>query len=54
MTSLAASLRQTLAELDAQTNAEVDAAASERFEAFRRGDEYVLPGVSLVSRATAT
>ena len=52
MTSLAASLRQTLAELDAETSAEVDAVARERFEPFRRGDEYVLPGVSLVTRAT--
>jgi hypothetical protein len=52
MTSLAASLRQALAELDAETGAEVDAAARERFEPFRQGDAYVLPGVSLVSRAT--
>jgi SAM-dependent methyltransferase len=51
MTGLAASLRQTLTELDAETGAEVDAAARERFEPFRHGNEYLLPGVSLVTRA---
>jgi SAM-dependent methyltransferase len=52
MTSLAASLRQTLAELDPATSAEVDAVARERFEPFRAGDGYVLPGVALVTRAS--
>lgn len=52
VTGLAASLRETLAGLDAETSAEVDAAARARFEPFRREDEYVLPGVALVAAAS--
>jgi SAM-dependent methyltransferase len=51
ITSLAASLRQTLSELDDATRAEVDAAARERIESYRTGDGYVLPGVALVTVA---
>ena len=51
ITSLAASLRQTLAELDDETRAEVDEAARARLEPFRSGDGYVLPGVALVTSA---
>ena len=52
VTGLAASLRETLAGLDDETRAEVDAAASARFERFGRNGEYVLPGVALVARAS--
>ena len=51
ITSLAASLRQTLAELDDETRAEVDEAARARLEPFRSGEGYVLPGVALVTSA---
>lgn len=52
VTGLAASLRQTLEGLNDETIAEVDAAASVRFERFRRDGEYVLPGAALVARAS--
>jgi len=51
VTSLAALLRQLLAELDDATREEVDAAAQARLEGFRTGDGYVLPGVALVTSA---
>ena len=51
VTSLAASLRLLLAELDDATREEVDAAARARLEGFRTGDAYVLPGVALVTSA---
>ena len=51
MNSLAASLRVTLAELDADVRAEVDAAARTRLERFLTEDGYVLPGVALVTSA---
>jgi SAM-dependent methyltransferase len=52
MTSLAAAMRQTLAQLDDDTRAEVDAAARARLERWRSGDGYVLPGLALVTRAS--
>jgi SAM-dependent methyltransferase len=51
MNSLAAALRLTLAELDDDVRAEVDAAARERLERFLTSDGYVLPGVALVTSA---
>lgn len=51
MTSLAASLRQTLAGLDDATRAEVDEAARARLEPFAAASGYMLPGVALVARA---
>jgi hypothetical protein len=51
VTSLAASLRATLSELDDAVRDEVDAAARERLEPFRGDDGYVAPGVALVTRA---
>lgn len=51
MNSLAASLRVTLAELDEELRAEVDAAARERLARFLTADGYVLPGVALVTSA---
>jgi SAM-dependent methyltransferase len=53
VTGLAASLRETLAGLEHELRAEVDAAARHRFERFARGKEYVLPGVALVAAARA-
>ena len=50
MTSLAASLSQTLAELDEPTRAEVDEAARTRFEPFATGSSYMLPARALVAR----
>jgi SAM-dependent methyltransferase len=52
VTSLAASLRETLDALDEATRAEVDEAARARFEEFASGSEYVLPGATLVARAS--
>ena len=51
ITSLAAALRVTLAELDGATRAEVDAAARARLDRFLTPNGYVLPGVALVSSA---
>lgn len=51
MNSLAASLRVTLAELDEDVRAEVDAAARARVDRFLTPDGYVLPGVALVASA---
>jgi SAM-dependent methyltransferase len=51
VTTLAASLRQLLAELDDATREEVDAGARARLEGFRTGDGYVLPGLTLVTTA---
>lgn len=51
MNSLAAALRVTLAELEEDVRAEVDAAARERLDRFRTADGYVLPGVALVTSA---
>jgi len=51
VTSLAASLRETLATFDETTRAEVDAAARKRIERFRGEKGYVLPGLALVIRA---
>ena len=51
ITSLAASLRVTLAELDEDVRAEVDAAARERLDRFLTSNGYVLPGVALVTSA---
>jgi SAM-dependent methyltransferase len=51
MNSLAASLRVTLAELDEDVRAEVDAAARARLDRFLTPDGYALPGVALVTRA---
>lgn len=50
MTSLAASLSQTLAGLDEPTRADVDKAARTRFEPFATGSNYVLPARALVAR----
>lgn len=52
VTSLGASLRETLSGLDAATRAEVDAAARGRIERFLGPKGYALPGVALVTRAT--
>ena len=51
VTSLGASLRETLAGLDEQTLAEIDAAARARLERFLGPDGYTLPGVALVTSA---
>jgi ubiquinone/menaquinone biosynthesis C-methylase UbiE len=51
VTSLGASLRETLAQLDDSTRAEVDDAARLRIERFLGPDGYVLPGVALVTTA---
>ena len=51
VTSLAASLRATLEGLDDGVRAEIDDAARVRLEPFRGDDGYVIPGVSLVTRA---
>jgi SAM-dependent methyltransferase len=51
VTSLAASLRTVLADLDDETRAEVDAAARRRIEPFRTEEGLVLPGVALVTSA---
>jgi SAM-dependent methyltransferase len=51
ITGMAVSMRDALEGLDPAAHADVDAAARTRFEPFRRGDEYVLPGVALVARA---
>jgi SAM-dependent methyltransferase len=51
VTSLAASLRQTLAGLDEATLDEVDEAARARLEPFADEAGYVLPGLALVARA---
>ena len=50
VTSLAASLRQTLAGLDEATRADVDEATRARVEPFATASGYVLPGVALVAR----
>jgi SAM-dependent methyltransferase len=51
ITSLAASLRETLAGLDEATRAEIDEAARTRLDRFLTADGYVLPGVALVTSA---
>jgi SAM-dependent methyltransferase len=51
ITSLAASLRATLGELEAGVRAEVDEAARKRLAPFRGEAGYVIPGVALVTRA---
>lgn len=51
VTSLAATLRETLAGLDESTHAEIDDAARARFEPFGSEAGYVLPGAALVARA---
>ncbi len=51
MTSLAASLRQTLHELDDDLRADVDEGARARLERFDGPDGYVIPGVALVTTA---
>jgi len=51
VTGLAASLRETLRSLDAETRAEVDAAARVRIDRFAGPAGYVLPGLALVTRA---
>jgi SAM-dependent methyltransferase len=51
MNSLAAALRMTLAELEEDVRAEVDAAARARLDRFLTPDGYVLPGVALVTSA---
>jgi SAM-dependent methyltransferase len=51
MISLAASLRVTLAELDEELRADVDAAARDRLDRFLTPEGYVLPGVALVTSA---
>ena len=51
ITSLAASLRATLGELEDGVRAEVDDAARARLEPFRGDDGYRIPGVTLVTRA---
>jgi SAM-dependent methyltransferase len=51
ITSLAASLRATLEDLDEDLRAEIDDAARARLERFRNDDGYVLPGLALVTRA---
>ena len=52
VTSLAAALRETLAQLDDQTSAEVDEGARSRLERFRGEDGYMIPGLALVTRAS--
>jgi len=51
ITSLAASLRETLAGFDDETRAEIDAAARARLDRFETGGGYVLPGVALATAA---
>jgi ubiquinone/menaquinone biosynthesis C-methylase UbiE len=51
VTSLAASLRQTLEQLDESTRAEIDAGARARIEGFHGPDGYRLPGLALVTSA---
>ena len=51
VTSLAASLRQTLQDLPVGVRAEVEEAARARLERFEGQEGYVLPGVALVTRA---
>ena len=51
ITSLAAVLRVTLAELGEDVRADVDAAARERLDRFLTSNGYVLPGVALVASA---
>ena len=52
VTSLAATMREALQQLDDATRAEVDDAARGRIEPYRRGDGYELPGLTLVTTAT--
>jgi SAM-dependent methyltransferase len=51
VSSLAASLRQTLQGLEDDLRAEIDAAARVRLEPFWSEDGYVIPGLTLVTRA---
>jgi hypothetical protein len=51
VTSLAAALRLTLAELDDATRAEIDAEACARLDRFRTAAGYVIPGLALVTSA---
>jgi hypothetical protein len=50
-TTMSTMLREALARVDADTRAEIEAAARERIEPYLRDGVYVLPGVSLVTRA---
>ena len=52
VSALAASMRETLEQLDDETRAQVDEAAKARLEPFRSGEGYALPGVTLVTTAT--
>ncbi|HUP33795.1 MAG TPA: class I SAM-dependent methyltransferase [Gaiellaceae bacterium] len=52
VTSLAASLRETVSALDEEVRAEVDDEVRARFEPFAGESGYALPGVALVARAT--
>jgi SAM-dependent methyltransferase len=52
VTSLGASLRETLEQLDESTRLEVDEAARTRIERFLGPEGYVLPGVALVTSAS--
>jgi SAM-dependent methyltransferase len=52
VTSLAASLRELLDQLDDEERAAVDEAAKARLEPFRTDEGYVLPGVTLVTSAS--
>jgi SAM-dependent methyltransferase len=52
VTSLAASLRETLTPLDAATREEIDTAARHRIDGYRAGEGYALPGVALVTSAS--
>lgn len=54
VTSLAASLRATLEQLDDAVRAEVDEEARKRIEPFHGADGYALPGVALVTRASSS
>ena len=51
ISSLAASLRAVLEQLDPGVRAEVDEAACARLETFRGEDGYVIPGLALVTSA---
>lgn len=51
VTSLGASLRATLEQLDEHVRAEIDEAARVRLERFRSSGGYVLPGLALVTGA---
>jgi SAM-dependent methyltransferase len=52
VSSLAASMREVLEQLDEAARAQVDEAARARIEPYRSGERYDLPGVSLVTTAS--